>query len=200
MAFGNPAPLGLLAFGLTTFILSCYNAEIFGAHDTTPVNVVVGVAVFYGGAAQFVAGMWALGSGNTFAATAFASYGGFWLSYAALLIPGFGVGSAFSTDQDAEDLSHAIAIFLLAWTILTVMLLVASFQTTAGLAILFVFLTTTFLLLTIAEYKNSNRVKRAAGFFGIFTAIIAFYNGLAGILASQNPPLITLPDLKLHSE
>ena len=197
MAFGNPAPLGLLAFGLTTFILSCYNAVIFGAPDTTPVNVVVGVAVFYGGAAQFVAGMWALGSGNTFAATAFASYGGFWLSYAALLIPGFGVASAFSSVTDPKIVTNAIAIFLLAWTILTVMLLVASFRTTAGLAVLFVFLTTTFVLLTIAEYNQSNRVKRAAGFFGIFTAFFAFYNGLAGVLASQN---ITLPDFKLSSE
>jgi succinate-acetate transporter protein len=194
---GNPSALGLFGFALTTFVLSSYNAGIFGARaGSTPVNAVVGAAVFYGGTAQFAAGMWEIAAGNAFGGTAFASYAAFWLSYAAILIPWFGVSDAYSADPDAG--TKAVAIFLLAWTLFTATLLVASFRTSAALVALFSFLTLTFLLLTVAEYNGSVDVKRAAGFFGVFTAAIAWYNGLAALLASHPRPLFTLPVLHLH--
>ncbi|HET9981876.1 MAG TPA: acetate uptake transporter, partial [Ktedonobacterales bacterium] len=85
----DPAPLGLMGFGLTTFVLSLVNAGVLkGAGD---IKVVIGLAVFYGGLAQLLAGMWEFRNGNTFGAAAFSSYGAFWLSFVALLIPGFGV-------------------------------------------------------------------------------------------------------------
>src|SRR5690348_4740211 len=84
----NPAPLGLSGFALTTFVLSLVNAGILAEKNTA---IVIGLAVFYGGIAQLLAGMWEFRTGNTFGATAFTSYGAFWLSFAAILIPGFGV-------------------------------------------------------------------------------------------------------------
>jgi hypothetical protein len=76
--FANPSPLGLMGFAATTFVLSMYNVSARGIH--TP-NVVLGMALGYGGLVQLLAGMWEFASGNTFAATAFSSYGGFWLSF-----------------------------------------------------------------------------------------------------------------------
>lgn len=79
--FANPAPLGLMAFGATTFVLSMFNVQARGI--TTP-NVILGMALAYGGLCQLLAGMWEFAAGNTFGATAFSSYGGFWLSFAVL--------------------------------------------------------------------------------------------------------------------
>lgn len=190
----NPAPLGLMGFALTTFVLSCCNAGIFGVSATSPPNVVTGLALFYGGLAQLLAGMWEFTTGNTFGATAFASYGAFWLSYAAILVPWFGVAEGFLGHEQA--LPPAVAIFLLGWTIFTFLMWLATLRTNLALSALFASLTLTFLLLTIAEYKGSAthglRVKRAGGFFGVFTAVIAWYLALAGILTHENS-YFTLP-------
>src|SRR5215469_3400867 len=106
-ATANPAPLGLCAFALTTFVLSSINAGWFPAGAT---NVVVGLALFYGGLGQVIAGIWELKSGNTFGATAFTSYGGFWLSFGVILIPGSGVLTAI-----APVIHPALGVYLLAW-------------------------------------------------------------------------------------
>jgi len=129
----NPSPLGLMGFGATTFILSMYNVQARGI--TTP-NVVMGMALGYGGLVQLIAGIEEFVCGNTFAATAFSSYGGFWLSFAstyiflplpnrlskvrsdwvAFYIPSFGVTTAYET---AGELDSALAIYLSAWGIVT---------------------------------------------------------------------------------
>lgn len=198
MSIGNPGPLGLCGFALTTFVLSCYNAGIFGVQATSPVNVVVGAAVFYGGVAQGLAGMWEFVAGNTFGATAFTSYAAFWLSYAAILIPWFGVEEGYtSSNVSGSILPHALAIFLLAWTIFTVILLVASLRTSFGIVALLFFLSSTFVVLTIAEFQQNTKLKRAGGFLGIITAVIAWYNALAGLLVSQEKPVFTIPVGKL---
>jgi succinate-acetate transporter protein len=158
----NPAPLGLMSFALTTFVLSCCNAGIFGVSATSPANVVTGLALFYGGLAQVLAGMWEFTTGNTFGATAFASYGAFWLSYAAILVPWFGVAEGFLGHE--QDLAPAVAVFLLGWTIFTFLMWLGTLRSNLALSALFASLTLTFLLLTIAEYKHSTphglRVKR----------------------------------------
>lgn len=198
-AIANPAPLGLMGFAMTTFVLSCYNAGIFGLSVSSPTNVVTGLALFYGGLAQFLAGMWEFKTGNTFGATAFASYGAFWLSYAAILIPWFGVVDGYTANGYERDIAPAIAVFLMGWTIFTFLMWFGTLRTNIALSALFAFLTLTFLLLTIAEYKGNGglRVKRAGGFFGIFTAIIAWYIALAGVLTHENS-FFTLPVGRLN--
>src|SRR6266568_8506998 len=89
-AVANPAPLGLSAFALTTFVLSAANAQLF-----TGSAIVIGLAIFYGGIVQILAGLQEFRAGNTFGATAFCSYGGFWLAVGAILTPAFGVLTAY---------------------------------------------------------------------------------------------------------
>jgi succinate-acetate transporter protein len=161
----NPAPLGLIAFGLTTFVLSCYNAGIWGIQVDSPPNVVIGLAVFYGGLAQFIAGMWEFAAGNTFGATAFSSYGAFWLAYSALYIPWFGVIDAYeAAPAHTKNIDPALAIFFLAWALFTILFWFGSFKTNIALSLALFFLALTFLLLSISEWKRDNlignRVKR----------------------------------------
>ncbi|KAG0588973.1 hypothetical protein KC19_2G282000 [Ceratodon purpureus] len=187
----NPAPLGLCGFALTTFVHSCYNAGIFGTSGTTsPPNVVTGLSVFSGGLVGLLAGMWEFETGNTFAATTFSSYGAYRLSYAATLIPWFGVYEAYEGHE--EDLLAANAVLLLGWTVFTFMMWVVTLTIRANVALrtVFAFLTITFALLTISEFMAGSPaaqlLKRAGGFFGVFTAIIAWYMALAGILTPEN--------------
>ncbi|KAL1916899.1 uncharacterized protein VTP21DRAFT_5096 [Calcarisporiella thermophila] len=197
-AIANPAPLGLCGFALTTFVLSLYNASA-GVSAATPPNVVVGLALFYGGIAQLLAGMWEFKAGNTFGATAFSSYGAFWLSFATMLIPGSGILGAYA-DVPASELKHAQAIYLLGWTIFTGIMLVASHRSSAGLVTLFFFLFITFLLLTIADFQNSAPCKVAGGGFGVVTAIIAWYNALSALLNSEKQSLFQLPVMPLKRD
>lgn len=158
----NPAPLGLCGFALTTFVLSCYNAGIFGVSLSTPPNVVVGLALFYGGTAQLLAGMWEFKTGNTFGATAFSSYGAFWLAWAVIQIPGFGVKEAYLDSGFERDFIPAVAIFLLGWTIFTFMMWLGTLKANFMLSSLFFNLTITFMLLTIADFRASHTFKRVS--------------------------------------
>jgi succinate-acetate transporter protein len=184
---GNPGPLGLYSFASTTFILSMFNV---GARDVAVPNVVVGMALGVGGLAQLLAGMWEFACGNTFGATAFSSYGGFWLSYAALLIPGTGIAAAYADTPTEEP--NAIGIFLASWFIITFLFFLGSLRISYGLVALFFFLDITFLLLMIAEFTGTVAIAKAGGGFGILTAAIAYYCGTAQLLTPENS-LFTLP-------
>jgi len=187
----NPAALGLFSFASTTFILSLYNVNARGIH--TP-NVVVGMACFSGGLAQFLAGMWEFPRGNTFGATAFTSYGAFWMSYATILIPGSGVLSAYTS---ADELNQALGIYLITWFILTFMFLIGSLRRNVGLISLFVSLCVTFLLLAIGAWSGTVTLTKAGGAFGIVTAWIAYYCGLSDLLVKGESwfslPMGTIP-------
>lgn len=185
--FANPSPLGLSAFALTTFVLSMYNARAMGV--TTP-NIVVGLAAFYGGAVQFLAGVWEMAVGNTFAATALSSYGAFWLLYAAINVPSFGIVAAY---EDTEQLSLAVAFFLLAWALFTFMLFLCTLKATVAFALLFGFLTMTFILLSAGDFTGKVGVTRAGGVFGIITAFLGFYNAFAGVANPTNSYFIAHP-------
>lgn len=187
----NPAPLGLCAFALTMFVLSCYNAGIFGMSLTTPPNVVTGLSVFYAGFAQLLAGMWEFRTGNTYGATAFTSYAAFWLAYAALLIPGFGIKEAYDGGYEQEFID-AIAIFLLGWTIFTFLMWLGTLKANIAISSMFLLLALSLGLLTIAEFKRSLGFKRAGGLVGIVTALVAWYTAFAGILTPENS-YFTLP-------
>ncbi|HEY3328631.1 MAG TPA: acetate uptake transporter [Capsulimonadaceae bacterium] len=164
-SIANPAPLGLCGFALTTFVLSAANAKLF-----TGSEIVIGLAFFYGGLAQLLAGMWEYKTGNTFGATAFSSYGAFWMSLATAiqfhLIPN----------------KDAIGVFLLGWTIFTGIMLLAALRTSTVLITLFSFLFVTFILLTCGEFGMGT--GQIGGYFGLATAAIAWYAALAALLAS----------------
>lgn len=178
--FANPAPLGLSAFALTTFVLSLINAR---ARDVSTPNVVVGLAFFYGGFIQLLAGMWEIAVENTFGGTALSSYGGFWMSWGAIQHPWFGIKAAYT---DKKELSDAVSFFLLGWTLFTFMMMLCTLKSTVAFFSLFFFLEITFLLLTIGDFTGKIGVTKAAGVMGILTALIAWYNAFAGIANKQN--------------
>lgn len=197
--FANPAPLGLSAFALTTFVLSLINCE---ARGVTIPNIVVGLAFFYGGAAQFVAGMFELAVANTFGGVALSSYAGFWCSWAAIQVDSFGIVSAYG--DDTTELRYAVGIFLIGWFIFTFFLCLMTLKSTLAFFLLFFLLDITFLLLAISEFKGSVSVKKAAGVFGVLTAFAAWYNAYAGISNEQNSYItvkaLRLPDLQAKRE
>ncbi|KAH9855739.1 FUN34 transmembrane protein [Lenzites betulinus] len=187
---GNPGPLGLYAFASTTFILSMYNAQARGI--ATP-NVVVGMALFVGGLAQFVAGMWEFATSNTFGATAFTMYGGFWMSFATIFLPGSGVIAAYG--ENADELNSALGIYLFTWMIVTALLFIASLRRNMGLVVLFFFLTITFALLGAGKFSTAHAVTldKAGGALGIVTAMVAYYVGTAEMLSDRRTSYFVLP-------
>src|SRR4029079_1627336 len=133
----DPGPLGLAAFALTTFVLSMFNADLIGKGGEP---IVFGLALAYGGLAQVLAGMWEFRTGNTFGAVAFTSYGAFWLSFWAFV-------EFFEKDVPKADAGHAVGLYLIAWGIFTAYMTIASLRTTGAVAIVFVLLTITFIVL-----------------------------------------------------
>lgn len=167
---GNPAPLGLISFASTTLLLSFVNVH---ARGVTKSNAAVGMAFAVGGLTQLLAGMWEFAAGNTFGATAFSSYGGFWISFGILLTPGFGMIEALG-----DELNAALALYLSTWFIFTFIMFVASLRSNLGLAFLFFFLDMAFLFLTIGNCFPSNfGITKAGGVFGILAAFTAYYVG-----------------------
>jgi len=169
--FADPAPLGLAAFAGTTFFLSAVNAGLLPASVEAG---VFGLAFFYGGLAQLLAGMWEFVKGNTFGAVAFSSYGAFWLSfwYLATHLP----------KAPANDVSKAIATYLLVWTVFTCYMLVASIRTSGAIMGVFLFLALTFLFLCIGNYADSSSITKLGGWLGLITAVVAWYASFAGVL------------------
>jgi len=186
--FANPAPLGLFSFASTTLILSFYNVQ---ARSVTEPNVVVGMALGVGGLCQLLAGMWEFACGNTFGATAFSSYGGFWISFGAIFIPGSGILAAFS-GANASQLHNALGIYLMAWFIFTTIMFVGTLRSSMVLSGLFFFLSITFMLLMIGEFTENVTVTKTGGGFGILTAAFAFYAAAAGIYTPDSG-YFTLP-------
>jgi succinate-acetate transporter protein len=173
-AIADPGPLGLAAFAMTTFVLSVFNAHIIGAAALAA--VVLPLALFYGGAVQILAGMWEFRKNNTFGALAFSSYGAFWITFAwyvRYVAPGL----------PAAREHEAAGLFLLAWTIFTAYMLLASFRTTMVLSAVFAVLFATFLMLAIgylAAPPDANVIK-AGGWLGLVTALLAWYASAAGV-------------------
>ncbi|GBG87363.1 hypothetical protein CBR_g45423 [Chara braunii] len=161
----NPGPLGLNSFAITTFILSMFNAGILPASVE---KVVIPLAYFYGGSVQVLAGIAELVAKNTFGATAFCSYGAFWLSFAYYVM-------AIAPGLDKEKVHIATGLFLFTWTVFTTYMAVASSRTFRALNCAFVLLAITFALLTIGEWGEVKGFKKAGGYFGLLTAITAWY-------------------------
>jgi len=188
----NPVPLGLFAFASTALVLSLFN--VHARHVTVP-NVVVGMALFYGGLAELLAGMWGFAAGSTLAATIFSTYGAFWLSFATLYIPNSGIAAAYQADPAMEG--DAIGIFLLVWMIVTIFFFIGSIRKSIGLSALFFFLAATFMVLSIGFLDKKVKAIKAGGYLGIITALIAYYCGLAEMLDPND--IITLPSGKRNA-
>jgi uncharacterized protein len=166
----DPGPLGLAGFAMTTFMLSAANANLWKGASLT---AAVGLALVYGGIAQFAAGMWEFARKNTFGALAFTSYGAFWVGFYAIVK--FNLPGASST--------NAVALYLLAWTIFTVYMTIAASQTNPVLFVLFVVLTATFVFLVIGNWgAGHTSIVKIGGWLGIITAVIAWYASFAGVL------------------
>ena len=165
----NPAPLGLCAFALTTFILSVFNAQLVPAVGEP---ILIGIALFYGGIAQLLAGMWEFRVGNTFGGVVFTSYGAFWLAV------GYSLQNHLIVNQTA------FAYFLLAWAIFTAMMLLAALRTNVALITVFVVVLLTVVALTVAKFTGVAMWGQIGGWLGIIAAVLAWYTALAGLLAS----------------
>ncbi|MFJ8160494.1 acetate uptake transporter [Streptomyces sp. NPDC096136] len=174
-AVADPGALGLAAFATTTFVLSWFNA---GLIDHGVEAVVLPLALFYGGITQLLAGMWEFRRGNTFAATAFASFGAFWLAYwafARTVVPYL---------VRFPQLHQATGLFLLVWTVFTLYMTVAAARTTGAVLGVFATLSLTFLLLTVGAFAQSDGWTRAGGWAGLVTAVVAWYASFATVANS----------------
>ncbi len=170
-ALANPGALGLGGFALSTFILNIVNA---GLVDAATLGLVMPIAMFYGGLAQFLAGMWEVRRGDTFGATCFSSFGAFWMGLAAFFFFRLAGVQAFVDVPPA-----GIAVVLIAWGIFTGYATVASLKLPWAVTWVFITLTILFFLLAIGEFIPI--VHRVAGYEGILCSLIAWYAS-AGIL------------------
>ena len=183
----DPAPLGLAAFALTTFILSGHNATFI------PDLIWVGLALFYGGLIQLLAGMWEFRNRNVFGATAFSTYGGFWLSLG-LFVTLFVTSSSFhkAITATAADVPNALAWFLLAFAIFNFYMLLWSTRVNAAVFMVFLTLQITEVLLVIGFFREAhghpaNFILHAGGWAGIVTAAVAWYTSAAGVVNGMSP-------------
>ena len=173
----DPGPLGLAAFAGTTFFLSVVNT---GMLSDAVLTAVLGLALFYGGLAQLLAGMWEFTKGNTFGAVAFTSFGAFWLSYWYLVDHVLG-GLA---DAKPADVGHAVGVYLLVWTIFTAYMTVAAVRVSGAVLAVFAVLTLTFLALTVGELATSTGWHKLGGWLGLVTAALAWYASFAAVTNS----------------
>jgi len=168
----DPAPLGLAAFALTTFLLSAANANWMGAATG---SAWLGYALAYGGGAQLLAGMWEFRNRNVFGATAFSTYGGFWIG----LFLWVQFVAPHATSASAAD--HDLGWILLAFAIFNTYMLIMSTQ--LNLAVFGVFLTLelTEIVLFIGNFEGNSSIVHVGGYLGVITAAVAWYTSAAGV-------------------
>src|SRR5712692_351885 len=168
---GNPAPLGLLGFGMTTVLLNLHNAGFYELNA-----MILAMGICYGGIAQVIAGMMEWRKGNTFATTAFISYGLFWLSLVALIVLtklGWGVATN----------DKAMAAYLFMWGLFTFVMFIGTLRLNRALQVVFGTLTILFFLLAYGDFANASPAfKHFTGYEGIICGFSAIYTGLAQVL------------------
>ncbi|MEJ2705276.1 MAG: acetate uptake transporter [Sedimentisphaerales bacterium] len=166
----NPAPLGLMGFGMTTVLLNLHNAGLFNLG-----TMILAMGLAYGGLAQILAGIFEWKKNNTFGATAFTSYGAFWFSLVFLLImPKMGLG-------DAPE-EKAMVAYLLAWGVFTGVMFIGTLKLNGYLQFIFGSLTVLFFLLALGDATGSAAIKKFAGYEGIICGGSAVYTALYQVL------------------
>jgi succinate-acetate transporter protein len=175
VSIADPAPLGLAAFAMTTLVLSLSNTNTWSAG----VESAVALALAYGGGAQLLAGMWEFKRNNTFGATAFTSFGAFWLSF-------WYLASHILPNAAAADVPVIQGTFLLGWCVFTFYMIIPSLRVSAAVAVVFILLTTTFVFLTIGAFHGdvATGATKIGGWFGVATAAAAWYASFAGVTNS----------------
>ena len=167
----NPAPLGLLAFGMTTILLNLHNAGFFPLS-----SMILGMGIFYGGLAQVIAGILEWKKNNTFGTTAFTSYGFFWLSLVALFALPL-LNPAWKTND------AALSAYLFVWGLLTLGLFIGTFRLSVALQVVFGTLVILFFMLAFIHWKQPGEgFEHLTGFEGIFCGASACYTGIAQVL------------------
>lgn len=166
----NPAPLGLLGFGMTTVLLNLHNAGVYELN-----SMILAMGIFYGGIAQVIAGLFEMKKKNTFGATAFVSYGLFWLSLVGLLVmPKMGWAEASS--------NGAMVAYLLMWGLFTGCMFIGTLKLSRALQFVFGSLTLLFVLLAMGDATGSTLIKQIAGIEGIICGFSAIYTAAAQVL------------------
>jgi uncharacterized protein len=183
----DPAPLGLAAFALTTFVLSFFNADLVNKGGEP---VVLGLALAYGGIAQLLAGMWEFKNNNTFGATAFASFGAFWISL-------FVFDQFLASSVPAAHLGDAVGLYLIGWGIFTAYMWIASLRVSVAVSLVFLLLAPTFIVLGIGNATDNTTVIHIGGWLGIATAIVAWYASFASV-TNRTFGRVVLPVRELH--
>ncbi len=168
--YANPAPLGLLGFGMTTILLNIHNAGFFDLG-----SMILAMGIFYGGMAQVIAGIMEWKKNNTFGTTAFTSYGFFWLSFVGLIVmPELGWIEA--------PANGALVAYLFMWGLFTFAMYIASLKLNKATQFVFGSLTILFFLLALGDATGSTFIKQLAGFEGIICGFSAVYTALAQVL------------------
>ncbi len=173
----NPAPLGLMGFGMTTVLLNLHNAGYYGLGA-----MILSMGIFYGGLAQVIAGIEEWKKGNTFGATAFTSYGFFWLSLVGIvLIPKLDVllGEGFA---DLAPAPTTMAAYLFMWGLFTFFMFIGTLKANRALQVVFLTLTILFFLLAAGDFTGNEAITRLAGFEGILCGFSAIYAALGQVL------------------
>jgi uncharacterized protein len=166
----NPAPLGLIAFGLTTVLLNFHNAGFYGLN-----SMILAMGLAYGGTAQIIASAMEYKNGNTFATVAFGSYGLFWYSFAILLmLPKMGLATPTDTT--------ALAAYLFMWGVFTAVMFIGTLKISRGLQVIFATLAILFFLLALGAITGNKTITMIAGYEGILTGLSAMYVGLAEVI------------------
>jgi succinate-acetate transporter protein len=166
----NPAPLGLAGFGITTLVLNVINAEIISEES---IGMVLPLGLFYGGLAQFLAGMWEAKKNNTFGFTAFSSYGAFWMAYALMKI--------LVKNGAMDPVPHeGMTVFLVAWGIFSTYMFVGTIKISVALQVAFAGVAILFFLLAWGQHDTT--IHKIAGYEGLFTAGAALYASAAGVI------------------
>jgi hypothetical protein len=169
---GNPAPLGLLAFGLTTVLLNFHNAGFYEMN-----SMILAMGLCYGGAAQIIAGIMEWKKGNTFATTAFVSYGFFWLSLVAIIVLPKIIPGVIATNESS------LATYLVMWGIFTGVMFLGTIKLSRALQFVFGSLTILFFLLAIGDFTDASPAfKHFTGYEGVVCGAAAVYTGLAQVL------------------
>ena len=172
-ATGNPGPLGLMAFGLTTVLLNVHNAGLIPLS-----GIILAMGVFYGGLAQVIAGIMEWKKNSTFGMTAFLSYGFFWLTFVGIFAFPKWMGAA---KLDLGATSTALGYYLLAWGLFTVLMFVGTLRINRSLQTVFLSLTVLFVLLALGEWTGNETITRIAGWEGIFVGLSAVYGSIAQV-------------------
>ncbi len=167
----DPGPLGLAALAMTLFAFSIANTNVWGSGA----DAALALALVYGGGVQILAGMWEFARKNTFGSLMFGSFGAFWVSYyvlAKFVIP----------EVHTSSVPEALGVFLLGWAVLSFYMTIASLRISGAIVVLFVLLTATFVILTIAQFQSLDGLLKVGGWVGVAAAAAAWYASCAGVV------------------